>query len=673
MPIGLSRWSTAMRFRLWRFEQSVDSGINNLRVFNTWEEFAPPAPDPRLLDEGHGYCEHIRRPIRAYLSLAFANRGSSSFRYSPMVIFGSTRINYRSGILAPISFMCSTASLVSTAVGQHSMPVAKALVWVRDERGAPVSDLNVDDFAVTENGVLDRVVGVERFFSGTQMQSENVASRANGAIRLSQNANDSADLLTHILILIPPMTAVSRYHTIADALHFFSSSRVGNWKVALVDDEGNFLRYSQNVDGIRAALKRLGRHNAPYANRSDWSAVMQSSLRELGVLPGRHVIIFISNHDRLPSSMLVGLAVSAQAAMYTIDSSGPTTVVPFGGAGAFQSSEAGPIPLTTGESAAESLSSVLSLLGYTDTGIIGQFGSAAEETGGLSVNSLKEAFEHISADAAGYYLLSFEAQARESGGTFSTFSVAARKPHLKLNGPRYYMIPPDAAAGQMPADMNAALESAQNQKGISSVANSWLFPDQGSVHWGVFAADLSWPEGEPQKGSSVKIYAELINDSMHGLSGAWFEEKAWPSQAAMLHWQRDGRVYQARTLSGLPQWTWLQARSLSAPGCLRRGCSTRQLFGLAALCSQMPAFHPVSRLLGGKTSSIHCYWMAVSWLPRLMRSSGLVRVCASSSAFTRLLRRLPGWCWRSGEHTPWWMAGSKKQRSSQSPVPRCAV
>jgi hypothetical protein len=156
---------------------------------------------------------------------------------------------------------------------------------------------------------------------------------------------------------------------------------------------------------------------------------------------------------------------------------------------------------------------------------------------------VKDAFEHISADEAGYYLLSFEARAEESGGTFNAFSIKVNRPHVQAKGPRYYLVPPDATTSQMPADMMAALQSPQNQKGIGIVANSWLFPDQGTVHWGVFAADLNWLEGAPPKGSRVKIYAELINDSMHGISGTWLEETEWPEQSSTLHWQRDGRVY----------------------------------------------------------------------------------------------------------------------------------
>ena len=452
-------------------------------------------------------------------------------------------MNHRLIILGMMAVSCIAGTVYPVAADAKNQPIANVLVWVRDGRGAPVSNLTADDFAVTENGLSDRVVGVESFFSGVQVQPQiPMRSTARASPHRGQNAVDPAEALTHILILIEPMTAGPRNRAISDTLRFFSTSPARNWKVALVDDEGNYLRYTEDMDQIRAALKRLESHYAPHAQHGPWSATAQSTIRELGVLPGRHVIILISTRSAMFSSMLAGLAVASQAAMYTIDSEGPAAVVPFGGAAEFQTTEAGPIPFITGEFAAESLASTLSSMGYTNTGL-GWSKQTAEETGGLSVDSVKDAFSHISADAGGYYLLSFEARARESGGTFNAISITVKRPHLHVKGPHYYLIPPDATASQMLADMKVALQSVQNQKGVSLVANSWLFPEQGTVHWGVFAADLNWLEGAPPKASRVKVYAELINDSMHGLSGAWFEEKVWPPQGAVLHWQRNGRIY----------------------------------------------------------------------------------------------------------------------------------
>jgi len=451
-------------------------------------------------------------------------------------------MKFRIGILTLMFIALIAISLCCSAAETQTSPIAKVLVWVRDARGAPVTGLTADDFAVTENGIPDRVVGLEKFFSGTPIQSQNASSATGSISNIDHNAGESAEAVTQILVVLAPMPAAERNHAIADALRFFSERPAANWNVGLVDDEGNALRYSQDFDQLRAALKRLEKHYALHARNSAWYGGTQRAIRELGVLPGRHVIVLISSRSGMPPSSLIELAVSSQAAMYTIESHGPAVAVPFGGAGEISNPEAGPIPLVTGEFAAEALSGVLANLHYTDTGL-GQFLPAAEETGGISAENIKDAFDHISADAAGYYLISFQARPQVRDGTWNALAISVKRPRLNVTGPRYYMVPLDAGTEQMPAEMKTALESARNRTGLSLVADSWLFPDQGGVHRGVFAAEVHWDAGTPQPGSRVKIHAELINDSMHGLSGSWFEEKPWPAQGEGIHWQSEARIY----------------------------------------------------------------------------------------------------------------------------------
>ncbi|KAA6457530.1 hypothetical protein DYQ86_22125 [Acidobacteria bacterium AB60] len=446
-------------------------------------------------------------------------------------------MNLRSGILAPLAAACLAISLYPLAPAPEK-PIARVVVWVRDAHGAPVSDLTAADFSVSENGLSERVVSAERF--ATPPQSGNAPGAA--APAPASHFNQSSPILTHVLVLIEPMDATPRLRALTEALRFFSNPPAGNWDIGLVDDQGNFLRYTRDWNRICALLQQSRRHYAPHAQQLSWSATVQSTVRELGVLPGRRVIVLLSARDSLFSAQLTGLAISVQAALYTIESAGPAALVPFGGAAEYQTYEAGPIPFVTGEFAAESLSSTLSSMGYIDTGI-GWSHNTAEETGGLSVDRLREAFQHIDVDAAGYYLVSFEAQAEESGGTFNAFSIAVNRPRLKVNAPCYYSLPPDGTATQMPADMKAALEFPQTRDTIAVAVNSWLFPDQGGIHWGVFGADLTWSQGAPLPGSPVKIYAELINESMPGLSATWSEQKPWPAQTTIFHWQREGRVY----------------------------------------------------------------------------------------------------------------------------------
>ena len=425
---------------------------------------------------------------------------------------------------------------------------ANVLVWVRDGSGAPVSGLTADDFVVTENGVRDRVIAVRSFFTDAPAAGRNSgkAKDDSAASKAAEAHEKSWQSLTHVLVIISPMSAAGRQHALLDAIQFLSRSDNEGWKIALLDDAGEYVHYGAGVDTLRKALKGPKAHFSPNSKTDgSWMWKASRAIEELGILPGRHAIIVFSDRYGMGPSNFIGPAVMAQAALYTIQISGPEVVVPFGGAAEVPSSESGPIPFVTGEYAAETLKSTFSTLGY-----LGEDQSerlrAADETGGLAARDLKDAFGRIAGDSAGYYLLSFEAKPQERDGTWHPFSVSIRPSHLSVKGPRFYMVPFESAAGEMPTEMKEALSSNGESHGLHVAANAWLFPDQGGVHFGAFAAELNWTSDAPSPGSRLKIYAELINESMHGVAGSWFEEKEWPGDvptSASLHWQREAHIY----------------------------------------------------------------------------------------------------------------------------------
>ena len=112
-------------------------------------------------------------------------------------------MNHRLIMLGMMAVSCIAGTVYPVAAYAKNQPIANVLVWVRDGRGAPVSNLTAGDFAVTENGLSDRVVGVESFFSGVQVQPQiPMRSTARASPHRGQNAVAPAEALTHILILI---------------------------------------------------------------------------------------------------------------------------------------------------------------------------------------------------------------------------------------------------------------------------------------------------------------------------------------------------------------------------------------------------------------------------------------------------------------------------------------
>jgi hypothetical protein len=153
---------------------------------------------------------------------------------------------------------------------------------------------------------------------------------------------------TQVLLIITPMGPQGRHDSLRDAIRLLRKPVAADWRLGLIDDEGTFVTFGQSAEQMRDILEKLARRvSAPqfqplFGDR--WTPKAAGAIRELGVLPGRHVIVCISDYDsksgesfernptllRVGPEALVGEAVSAQAAMYTVQGNGPAVAVPFG-------------------------------------------------------------------------------------------------------------------------------------------------------------------------------------------------------------------------------------------------------------------------------------------------------------------------------------------------------
>jgi len=474
------------------------------------------------------------------------------------------RMTFRFGILALFLFLCETSRSFVGAAGSDAPPfTATVLVWVRDSRGAPVSGLNAEDFVVSENGVQNRILAVKNFAPdpGAVPSTTNPSSfeRRPGVSAPAPPPDKAAGdrMPTQVLLIITPMGPRGRRDSLRDAIRLLRKPLATDWRLGLIDDEGSFIPFCHSAEQMRDILEKLAARvsAAQYGPLfgDEWTPKAARAIRELGVLPGRHVIVCITDYDsksyesfqqnptllRVSPDTFIGEAVSAQAAMYTSQGNGPAVAMPFGAAA---DSWASGSYETSGQGVANAMVRDMVNLGALRSDLL----QAADETGGQPVDDLQDAFKRIAADAAGYYLVTFEAHPNSDEASLHPFSISTRLSHFKVKGPHFYLAPHDLLAATVPADMKAALEVPANRTGLNVLAHAWLFPKQGSVHWATFAADVRFPQGAPAPGSHVKIHAELVNDSIAGIADAWSEEREWPAPGSRhppLHWQREGYLY----------------------------------------------------------------------------------------------------------------------------------
>ena len=446
-------------------------------------------------------------------------------------------------LLAPIDFgIC--AHLALSQNGARAGQTAQVKVLVRDGRDTPISHLTADDFIVTEDGVRDRITDIESFHgSGNQEQT---------ASSLSIVRADTQRTSSYVLLIITPMSATGRGHALKDLARILSQPCAENLQIALLDDVGSYVPFGQDAKQLRAILAKLTSHvSALQYIGGSWIQKANRAIQELGIMPGRHSIVVVSDYEsklsesiaqnpwllRVGPSVFIDSALRAQAGLYTIQSSGPATAVPFGSAGTTSHS------VVSGEQAATELMNETVNLGNLRSDIL----YAADETGGLPASDLKDAFDKIARDAAGSYLLTFEPRISEADGSWRSISVSTRMPNLRVKSPRFYLSPFEATDRQIPDSMKSALESGEALSGLTVSAHAWLFPDGVGAHTVVFAAELAWAASAPPgPGSRLRLFAELINESTNTEVGSWFEERDWPTgenQPSHIHWQREAQIY----------------------------------------------------------------------------------------------------------------------------------
>lgn len=460
-------------------------------------------------------------------------------------------MKFRFGIFGlPI---CGIAALgllgQATIDGQDTGRVVTMQVLVRDTRGVAVPGLTADDFIVTENGERGRVLGVKSL--GTAATT-GPASEREAVPSLREAEADRAVADTYVLVIVAPMSASGRNYSLKSLLRFLSEPGEENWQIALVDDEGTYIPYGQTAEGLRATVQKLSaRVSEPQYWGGSWMGKASRAVAELAITPGRHAIIFVSDQKvdamdvamksppdllRVWPSAFIAEAVSAGAAMYTIQGSGPGEVVPFGhAADSYQYSG-------SGQEVAEQIRDAIVAKGAERSDYL----YAADETGGRPALDPKDAFARIAADGTGWYRISFEPRLAELDGAWHPISVSVQRPHAHVQGPRYYLAPVQRERAEIPAAMKAALQGGAGRPRLELAAHAWLFPS-GSIHTAVLASDLNCCQGEGIKaGPKVQIFAQLVDDSMGRAVGSWLvESDAGPTEsgASGMHWQREASIY----------------------------------------------------------------------------------------------------------------------------------
>jgi len=416
-----------------------------------------------------------------------------------------------------------------------------------------MSGLGLDDFIVTECGKRDTVVNVHSGV-GTVPTDAHQKIETSPVQQVPSNTPTVKYSETFILVILPPMSATGRNSAIKGIQKFLQRPYPDNWRIALLDDAAESIPFSSDVSLLRSRVSALEhRVSPPQFDGGPWVARAFGAIDELAIQPGRHAIVFASDFGfdvfgvganpwllRVGPSAFTDAAIRAQAAMYTIQTSGPGTVVPLGGAAESQDLPNG----TTGQMIAESMNMELVARASESS----DFLYAADQTGGRYARDVQEAFDRVAADAAGYYQITFRPCIDEPDGAWHPVTVALRLPRARVRGPHNYLAPVEDAKETIPPSMLEALRLKEDVSGFDAAAHVWLFPDVAGANTSVMAADFSWSVKIPNfaSKSKIRIFVELVDLIMHRAVCSWLSEREWDvedDQSRTAHWQHEATLY----------------------------------------------------------------------------------------------------------------------------------
>lgn len=375
-----------------------------------------------------------------------------------------------------------------------------------------------------ENGVADEIDNAQPYFPPRN------------------DANHAQSPPTQLLVLLGPMSPVGRAVAYRALLNALEAPMSRAWSLSVLDDAGDNVPHGISGQDLSGGVRRARDAYRPQLNSNDWYTKAVRAIRELGTLPGRHAIIFISDPQGVSPMLLVRAAVTVRAPMYVWRASGPLAIPPVGEAASQNGLATGPLPFVTGENAQLVFSSELAQRGYSDS-VRADFATAAGESGGVEIRDLGEAFHRLVADTAGYYLIDFKAHPADRGSVYHPLEVSARNHHFTVAGPHLYVAAPEVTAPPISPEMRDAVRAMTPERSLSLAANGWLFPVIAGIHLAVFSVDLDWPQGGAHPpGAQIRLLAELTDESMQSVVARWNETLASPRDVH-LHWQREVHLY----------------------------------------------------------------------------------------------------------------------------------
>jgi VWFA-related protein len=361
-------------------------------------------------------------------------------------------------LLLPRSFKAQ--DLPPSAELKKSVNLVQVPVVVRDRKGHAVTNLNVEDFAISDNGKLQKIARFrylqvrngehaserrvpQQDISGT---SESSSDRASSSPSIGEEPEES-----HLLIVIPQLQFASRLYALRALAKGLQQHSLDNESISIIDNSSQDLPFTRDRNSLVQAVTRLQSFKMSPCQGGPWIAAAADRLLQMRSMPGRKFLLIFSDAERDPQCMTLGefgfgnspwallrLALDSNVAIYPVDPRGVVPVIPGGDASTqayFGPDEAAPgaVGVINGR-----LSSDLSALAAEQQSLM----QVAARTGGraLTGNDLNRVFRMMQDDSS-YYELAYYLPDLQADGAYHRIRVGLRRSGLQVLTKEGYRAP----------------------------------------------------------------------------------------------------------------------------------------------------------------------------------------------------------------------------------------
>jgi VWFA-related protein len=197
---------------------------------------------------------------------------------------------FRFWFLGLVSVLLRAQELPSSLELKKEVNLIQVPVIIRDKAGHAVTDLNVEDVSVYDNGKLQKIARF-RYLQGQD------GGRASEIARQAPWIEKAKE--PHLLIVIPQLQFGSRLNALNALEKLFQQGSLGNENIAIVDNSLQVVPSTHDRNLLLQAVRKMRDLKISPCQGGPWATVAGQWMLQMRSMPGRKFLVIFSDGPEL--------------------------------------------------------------------------------------------------------------------------------------------------------------------------------------------------------------------------------------------------------------------------------------------------------------------------------------------------------------------------------------